>query len=218
MGIKESKMKHSKQFTLIELLVVIAIIAILASLLLPALAKAREKAEQISCVSNLKQFGMGNIMYCDDNRNFFCVSAPKIEKYGWIYGVQRGETSKYDLEPSKGSLFQYIGDEKVYLCDAESNDTNATYARNSNLSYAKKQTNVKKPTTFVLFVEDSNNDDGVFAAHHWDYTNGLLVTDGSNVTGRFHTGKSTNLVFADGHTENTVKPELEVQELCAKYK
>ena len=211
-------MKNRRQFTLIELLVVIAIIAILAALLLPALAKAREKAEQISCISNMKQFGLANIMYCNDNRNAFCVSAPKIENYGWIYGVQRGETSKYDLEPAKGSLFQYLGDEKIYLCDAESNDTNATYARNSNLSYAKKLTNVKKPTTFVLFVEDSNNDDGVFAAHHWDYTNGVLVTDGSNITGRFHTGKSTNLVFSDGHTENTVKPELEIQELCARYK
>ena len=166
----------------------------------------------------MKQFGLANIMYCNDYRNLFCVSAPKIENHGWIYGVQRGTTSKYDLEPAKGSLFQYIGDEKVYLCDAEPNDTNATYARNSNLSYAKKLTNVKKPTTFVLFVEDSNNDDGVFAAHHWDYTNGVLVTEGSNVTGRFHTGKSTNLVFADGHTENTVKPELEIQELCARYK
>jgi prepilin-type N-terminal cleavage/methylation domain-containing protein len=115
---QENKSRRAQNaFTLIELLVVIAIIAILAAMLLPSLAKAKESGKRISCLNNLRQFGLATRMYIDDSHG---VLPPHITSSRW-----------------PAQMFDYYGKNiKLLLCPSEVTNFPATVGTTNSLDTA----------------------------------------------------------------------------------
>ena len=124
-----------KAFTLIELLVVIAIIAILASMLLPAMGKAKLKAQGISCMSNCKQLGLAHLMYADDNNNI--VLGPNSNPT-WCGGDLAAAPAAMDKNYLINSpTYPYLKSVQVFHCPADKAGLrNGTQIQLRNRSYA----------------------------------------------------------------------------------
>ena len=228
---KLERINNSKGFTLIELLVVIAIIGVLAGLLLPALAKSKSKAIQINCLSNMKQVGVGSLLYCDENNGHLPSSFHHSSdtKFVWT-----------------DALSPYLGNvDSVRICGAdprkkEKLDSNGTsYIMNDHLTTplfnafgemvetAVSLDQLKDTSATVLFFEASDqlavsavSSACVACSRSWNlggwntvikdiqpdrHRSGLAVEDRSE-------GKA-NYLFADGHVQlvdaNIIKSMIE---------
>lgn len=115
-------------FSLVELLVVVAIVALLAALLLPVLARAREKSDQLVCLSNLQQFGVALQLYSGDNHAFYPPNPDDgnmVPGHDWCPGhAGAGESQEFDpdilQDPAICLISPYLGGNKdVWRCPSD---------------------------------------------------------------------------------------------------
>ncbi len=128
-AVADRRCRSPHGFTLIELLVVIAILAILAALLLPALARAKARAQAIVCLNNLKQLQLAWTMYVHDNNDWLVPNNPVLfpsqtGSRSWAlgdirYGNPDGTNIDYIIGQREGSLGPYLKTPKMFKCPAD---------------------------------------------------------------------------------------------------
>lgn len=180
-------------FTLIELLVVIAIIAILAAILFPVFARARAKAQQTACLSNVKQLALGIVMYSSDQNGKFPL---------WSYN------SVADVRDWGEAIQPYVKNEQIYRCPTSRQQPfwpGADYAMNRwlcydwvNLQFGSSQSEVKQPAKCLMVFDG----DLIWAQKVPAYNGPDLAyqwTAGADMLTRHNEG--ANYGFCDGHAK-----------------
>jgi prepilin-type N-terminal cleavage/methylation domain-containing protein/prepilin-type processing-associated H-X9-DG protein len=222
-------------FTLIELLVVIAIIAILASLLLPALSRAKMSAQATGCANNIRQLSMAWLMYTDDNDQLLVNNTGTVDtgayRRSWVNNIQDWGTSVENTNPAyilSGKLAPLVSNNvRVYKCPsdqslAQNGPRLRSYSMNSlvgdpivrpnrfnpNWVQFLKMSQFPGPVNFYVFLDEHPDtiNDGYFM-NRWD------VIKWGNLPASWHNG-AANISWADGHIErrrwirNTVRPPV----------